>query len=89
MKAVHLDISGVVQGVFFRQSTRQKAIQLGIRGWVRNSDDGTVEVVAEGEDEKLEEFIEWCNHGPSGAFVTAVKIRETQPSQFKNFEVRR
>lgn len=89
MKAVHLDISGTVQGVFFRQSTRQKAMQLGIRGWVRNCDDGTVEVEAEGEDETLEEFIHWCNRGPSGAKVLAVEVRESQPQLYKNFEVRR
>ena len=77
---VHLKIHGRVQGVFFRANTQREAIQLGLTGWVRNCPDGAVETIAEGETEKVEEFIQWCRHGPPHAQVTQVDI---QRSEFK------
>ncbi len=69
---VHLIIHGRVQGVFFRASAREQAVSLGLVGWVRNRRDGTVEVVAEGDGEKLEKLLEWCHKGPPAAKVTKV-----------------
>lgn len=88
-KRVHLLISGKVQGVFFRANTRDQARRLGLSGWVRNLPDGRVEAVAEGEEERLKELIDWCHHGPPGAIVRAVEVRwEDFRGEFSDFEVR-
>lgn len=88
-RAVHLIIKGRVQGVWFRASTQEKAIELGIKGWVRNRRDGSVEVMAEGEEERLEKFVRWCHKGPRGAMVTQVDREELEPSgTMKGFEIR-
>lgn len=84
----HLIIEGRVQGVFFRDSTRREAIELGLCGWVKNRFDGSVEVVAEGPKEKVETLIAWCHHGPPIARVTKVhKIREDYTGEFDSFRV--
>lgn len=75
-KRVHLIIHGTVQGVNFRYSTRKKALELGIYGWVRNKKDGNVEVIAEGDTDIIDEFIDWCRVGPGMADVTKVEIEE-------------
>lgn len=88
-KRVHLLISGKVQGVFFRANTRDRARRLGLSGWVRNLPDGRVEAVAEGEEERLKELVDWCHHGPPGAIVRAVEARwEAFRGEFSDFEVR-
>ena len=74
MVRAHLIISGIVQGVFFRHYTCQRAHELDIRGWVKNRMDGNVEAVFEGEAEKVEEMVKWCHQGPSEAVVTEVKV---------------
>lgn len=71
---VHVRIFGKVQGVWYRASTKQKADELGIVGWVRNTDDGCVEAVFEGEKAKIDEMITWCWIGPQRAQVTDVKM---------------
>jgi len=84
----HLIIEGRVQGVFFRDSTRREAIELGLCGWVKNRFDGNVEVVAEGPKEKVETLIAWCHHGPPIARVTKVhEIREDYTGEFDSFRV--
>ncbi len=84
----HLIIKGRVQGVFFRDSTRREAIELGLYGWVKNRLDGSVEVVAEGPKEKIETLIAWCHHGPPIARVTRVhEIREDYTGEFDSFKV--
>ena len=85
---VHLMISGRVQGVGFRHYCVQVARQYGLRGWVRNSDDGCVEVTAEGEAARLEPFVRWCRHGPPAASVQACR-ESYAPStgEFDAFEV--
>lgn len=89
MKQVHLKIFGHVQGVFFRAHALEKAQEHGIRGWVRNLPDQTVEIVAQGEDEALNTFIEWCKHGPPVAEVTNVVIYWEDISEpFSDFEIR-
>jgi len=70
----HVSISGWVQGVFFRSSTRDKARSLGVTGWVRNRYDGTVEVLMEGDADAVSRLIAWCHHGPPGARVADVDV---------------
>lgn len=83
-----MKIKGKVQGVFFRASTRETAQKLGIRGWVRNLSDGTVETVAEGDSDALEKFIDWCKKGPESAMVTDVDIdMQTATGKFDNFTI--
>ena len=85
---VHAIIHGRVQGVFFRASTQEKAIELGLTGWVRNIADGKVELLAEGEKEKLEKLIDWCRIGPKHAQVTDVETRwEPYAGQYKEFTI--
>ena len=71
---VHVLISGRVQGVWYRASTKQKAEELGITGWVRNTSEGHVEAVFEGEKAQIDEMIAWCWVGPPLAQVKDVKI---------------
>ncbi len=82
-------IEGLVQGVWFRASTKEMAIQIGVGGWVRNLSSGGVEAVFEGEKKKVEEIIGWCHKGPPGARVTKVDIAwEPYKGEFKHFDVR-
>jgi len=84
----HLRISGSVQGVFFRASTRDMATGLNLTGWVRNSPDGNVEAVFEGDEENVKEAIEWCRKGPSFAKVSDVDIEWEEPTgEFSSFEI--
>ena len=73
---VHVIISGRVQGVWFRANTKQKAEQLGLTGWVRNTLDGKVEAVFEGEEININKMIKWCNTGPPLAKVKNVDINK-------------
>lgn len=75
-KRLHVVIEGLVQGVFFRAATKNKADSLGLQGWVRNLPDGRVEAVFEGDEGNLETMLAWCRKGPSHAKVTDVKITE-------------
>ena len=86
----HIFVSGRVQGVFYRSNTRRKALGLGLTGWVRNLPDGRVEVVAEGEENQVDELIRWCGMGPPRAAVTNLEVkRETYTGEFETFRVRR
>jgi len=85
---VHVIISGRVQGVC-RSSTKNKAEQLGITGWVRNTSDGNVEAVFEGDEKIIEEMLEWCNHGPPLAKVDNVEVEKQLVSdKFDQFSFR-
>lgn len=75
LKQVHLRVRGRVQGVFFRASTQREARRLGLTGWVRNRNDNSVEMVAEGEETGIKDLIAWAQHGPSAARVERVDIR--------------
>ena len=84
----HLIIEGRVQGVWFRDSTRNKAIRLNLTGWVKNRFDGSVELVAEGPREEVEKLIEWCHHGPPTARVTRLhEIKEDFTGEFDSFRI--
>ena len=71
----HLTISGRVQGVYYRVSCMEKAQSLCLTGWVKNLTTGQVEILAQGEKEKIEKLIEWCWMGSSGSVVTEVQIK--------------
>ncbi|MDP3177310.1 MAG: acylphosphatase [Spirochaetaceae bacterium] len=73
-------VSGRVQGVGFRYSARREALRLGLTGWVRNLDDGDVELRAEGPRGALADFREWLQDGPPGAWVERVEARPTKPT---------
>lgn len=70
----HVYISGRVQGVFYRSTTRDRAEQLGLTGWVRNTSDGEVEAIFEGEETAIKDMIVWCYKGPRSADVSDVTV---------------
>lgn len=85
----HLLITGVVQGVFYRLSTQEKARNLGLCGWVRNLPDGRVEALAVGERERVKALIEWCQNGPDRARVEDVEVSSSvDTEQHEDFVVR-
>jgi acylphosphatase len=75
LKQVQLIVRGRVQGVFFRASTQREARRLGLTGWVKNRTDGSVEILAEGEEDGLKDLIAWANRGPSASRVERVDVR--------------
>jgi acylphosphatase len=80
-------VSGRVQGVGFRYSARREALRLGLAGWVRNLDDGDVELRAEGPRGALAEFREWLQEGPPDAWVERVEVRTVEPTgSFSTFD---
>ena len=87
--ARHALISGRVQGVYYRESTRQEAQRLGVTGWVRNLADGRVECHLEGSAEALAELESWLWQGPAAAQVIGVALEEVAPEDFPDFQVRR
>jgi acylphosphatase len=87
MRRVDVSVRGRVQGVFFRASTQEKAVELGIRGTVRNEPDGSVFIEAEGNDEELEQFLAWVRKGPPHARVDSVKVREGDLASFPEFRI--
>lgn len=88
-KRIVLKIYGVVQGVFYRVKTVEIAKNLGLSGWVKNESDGTVKIVAEGDEQKLKELLAWCWKGPLYAKVENIKVRwEDYKDEFEGFEIR-
>lgn len=87
--ARHYFIGGKVQGVWFRDSTRQEAQRLGVTGWVRNVPDGRVEALFCGDAEQLAAMHAWLQHGPELADVTELSFEEVALEVFAGFEVRR
>jgi acylphosphatase len=84
----HLVVHGNVQGVFFRDSTRDEAQKRGVAGWVRNRSDGTVEAVFEGDSGSVEALVDFAKSGPSRADVERVDVEDEQPEGLDRFEVR-
>lgn len=81
-------IEGRVQGVFFRHHTKQMAGRLGLKGWVRNRSDGTVEALFEGDRAKVDTMIHWCHQGPPSARVTKVDVMwEAYTGEYEDFSV--
>ena len=85
--AVNIIVYGHVQWVFFRASAQTQASELGITGWVRNLQDGTVEVYAEGNQNALNRFIEWCRNGPPSAKVSRCDLDWIAPKAVSNFKI--
>ena len=81
-------VQGHVQGVFFRETTKRRALAAGVVGWVRNRADGMVEAVFEGEREAVERLVEFCREGPRGARVDWVDVESEEPAGLAGFEVR-
>jgi acylphosphatase len=81
-------VSGVVQGVFFRDTCRRVAGRQGVAGWVRNLPDGRVEAVFEGAPENVERLVEWSRRGPAEAEVTGIDAREEPAEGLTGFEIR-
>lgn len=89
MPTIHLIIKGTVQGVFYRATAKKIAEQLGVRGWVKNTEDENVEALVTGTERQLEEFISWCKKGPAKAKVTDVIALPHPETEFADFLVRR
>lgn len=90
MIRAHLHIRGRVQGVGYRANARRVASQLDLKGWIRNTPNGGVEAVVEGNQEMVDRFIQWCHRGPTGAHVIDVQVEnEEATGEFHWFTVRR
>ncbi len=81
-------VSGRVQDVFFRDSTRREAGRVGVAGWVRNLPDGRVEAVFEGGEDAVERMVAWCREGPDSADVADIEAYDEEPEGLTTFEVR-
>ena len=79
---------GHVQGVFFRAEARARAESLGVAGWIRNAEDGSVEAVFEGDRERVESMVDWCRRGPAGAQVDELEVEPEEPHAEQGFRVR-
>ena len=84
----HVFVTGKVQGVYYRATTRDTALEEGVDGWVKNLDDGRVEAVFEGDEESVEAMVEWCNTGSPQADVDDVEVEYEDPEGLDGFEVR-
>lgn len=87
MPTQFLCIKGKVQGVFYRATAREKAVELGLTGWVKNTEEGNVEALVTGPTGRLEEFVAWCRQGPPRSVVTAVEVQEKEEVAFENFRI--
>jgi acylphosphatase len=89
MAKIHLNITvkGKVQGVSYRFATKAVADQLGVRGYVKNEENGDVSIAAEADKHLLDMFLDWCNEGPEKAEVTSVESHEGELKNYRNFEV--
>ncbi|MFN7698428.1 MAG: acylphosphatase [Deltaproteobacteria bacterium] len=88
LKRIHLVIRGRVQGVFYRASATREAKRLGLTGWVKNRPDNAVELVAEGEEDQVKDFLAWAQHGPSTARVDKIDTRwRSYTGEFASFTI--
>jgi len=87
LQTMEINVSGRVQGVFYRQSTKEKAVELGIKGKVMNLDNGNVKIIATGTKEQLNKLIDWCKTGPPKARVTNVDVQELSLQSFEDFSI--
>jgi acylphosphatase len=81
-------VQGLVQGVFFRDSVRRRAVSHGVAGWIRNRADGSVEAVFEGPEVDVIELLVYCRTGPRGARVESVSVTTEAPEGLTGFEIR-
>lgn len=88
MKQLHLVIQGKVQGVFFRDFVKQTAESLGLKGWVKNNPEGTVELIAEGSEEDLKKLLDKCRKGPDTANVEGINADwKEYTGEFRKFSI--
>ena len=87
METVHLVVKGKVQGVFYRASAKEVALQNGITGWIKNNKEGDVEAMITGTDEQVEKFTNWCRQGPPKAMVDEVTITPKEQMHFNKFDI--
>ena len=88
MPVKHIVVKGKVQGVFFRATAKEVAIQLGVTGWIKNTEEGDVEAAVSGTEKQVNDFITWCKKGPSKAIVTSVEVNDLpDETSFKEFTV--
>ncbi|MBI2523211.1 acylphosphatase [Candidatus Woesearchaeota archaeon] len=89
MQRAHIVIYGLVQGVFFRSNAKKVAETLGLKGYAGNMADGSVEIVAEGPEEKIKELVKFCKKGPKAARVDKANVKVGEASgDFDGFEIR-
>lgn len=88
MVRVRVLISGMVQGVFFRQATAEEARRLGVAGWVRNRPDGRVEAVFEGSQDVVDQIVSWCREGTPWSKVEQVEVTAEEPEGLDAFRIR-
>ena len=81
-------VRGLVQGVFFRDSVRRRAVAASVTGWVRNNPDGSVEAAFEGDPGAVERLVAYCREGPRGAYVDSVGVVDEEPLGLETFEIR-
>lgn len=86
--AVHVFVEGTVQGVYFRATTRDRAQEHDVNGWVRNLDDGRVEAYFEGDPDAVEQLVSFCHEGSDRAVVENVEVEQVEPEGYDDFEVR-
>lgn len=87
MIAVHVRVSGRVQGVYYRAFTQERAISLGVKGWVRNVPGGGVEAVLEGERKQVGELLKAMKSGPTGSLVLGMELSELEARGYEDFEI--
>jgi len=87
-KRIHLIVKGRVQGVYYRASAQREAKRLGLTGWVVNRPDGSVEIVAEGEEDQVKDLLAWAQHGPATARVEKIDTRwRSYTGEFSEFRI--
>ena len=87
MPTIHLLIKGKVQGVFYRATAKEVADEIGLRGWVKNTEEGDVEAMVSGSEQELERYIKWAWEGPRRAKVTDVIISPNPDADFTDFKI--
>lgn len=89
LQTISIIVKGRVQGVYYRQTTQEKATLLGITGTVRNLPDRSVKIIATGEKKQLDKLLAWCKQGPSRAEVSSIETKEEELRDFPDFRVLR
>lgn len=88
MKRYVIKVTGKVQGVFFRDTARQTATKLGLKGFARNEPDGSVYIEVEGDRDSLNKFMKWCPEGSEYSVVNRVEHTEHEPAGHEGFEIK-
>lgn len=88
-KSIRLFITGSVQGIFFRQFVKDKADKLGVKGYVRNLEDGRVEIFIEGNKDNVEQMLVFCKQGPQHAQIRSIEEKQESFQDFKEFKILR